>query len=76
MAKKINIKAKPVNNSADSWVENREAAITHPKVEDKNKRLTIDIPESLHKKIKLKCTENGTTIAEKVREMLEAEFSN
>ncbi|EJK90529.1 hypothetical protein UUU_27150 [Klebsiella pneumoniae subsp. pneumoniae DSM 30104 = JCM 1662 = NBRC 14940] len=34
------------------------------------KRLTIDIPESLHKAIKSACALRGTKIADEVRELL------
>lgn len=41
---------------------------------DKNKRLTIDIPESLHKRVKSQCANRGTTIADVVRDFLERKF--
>ncbi|KFD17749.1 hypothetical protein GSMA_00009 [Serratia marcescens subsp. marcescens ATCC 13880] len=37
---------------------------------EKMKRLTIDIPESLHKAIKSACALRGTKIADEVRELL------
>jgi hypothetical protein len=41
---------------------------------DNNKRLTIDIPESLHKRVKAQCATQGTTIADVVRAFLERKF--
>lgn len=38
------------------------------------KRLTIDIPLSLHKRVKSQCANRGTTIAEVVRKYLEKSF--
>ena len=38
------------------------------------KRLTIDIPESLHKRVKSQCGAQGTTIADVVRAYLERKF--
>ena len=38
------------------------------------KRLTIDIPLSLHKRVKSQCANRGTTIAEVVRKYLEKNF--
>lgn len=38
------------------------------------KRLTIDIPESLHKRVKSQCGAQGTTIADVVRHYLEKKF--
>jgi hypothetical protein len=40
----------------------------------KEKRLTIDIPESLHKRVKAGCVDQGTTIADVVRAFLEKKF--
>lgn len=34
------------------------------------KRLTIDVPESLHRSIKTQCAMRGTKIADEVRELL------
>lgn len=38
------------------------------------KRLTIDIPESLHRRIKSMCAENGKKITDEVRALLEKKF--
>jgi hypothetical protein len=38
------------------------------------KRLTIDIPMSLHKRVKSQCANQGTTIADVVRAFLERKF--
>jgi NRPS condensation-like uncharacterized protein len=38
------------------------------------KRLTIDIPEGLHKRVKSQCGAQGTTIADVVRAFLEKKF--
>lgn len=40
------------------------------------KRLTIDVPESLHKAIKTACATRGTKIADEVRELLIQRYSN
>ena len=39
------------------------------------KRLTIDIPESLHKRVKSQCGAQGKTIADVVRQFLEKKFA-
>ena len=66
MNKKVAIGTRPSNKpsqtSTDSWVESR-AAMTM-------KRLTIDIPENLHRTIKAQCAMRGTKIADEVRELL------
>lgn len=72
---------KPVD--VEEWVTNREslieaeqpatAEITKP---EKIKRLTLDIPESLHKAIKLKATNEGVTMVELLRELLEEHYGS
>lgn len=72
MSKKISFGTKPSNKPADAplvadaWVENRGAEVM--------KRLTIDIPEGLHRSIKAQCATRGTKIAEEVRNLLVKEF--
>ena len=76
--KKIQIGAKPTNTAAatvaaDDWVQNRDTA---PIEKEPMKRLTIDIPESLHRAIKMHCVESGTSIADEVRALLIQKFVN
>ena len=40
------------------------------------KRLTIDIPETLHRAIKIQCAVRGTKIADEVRELLQKKYGN
>ena len=66
--KKITIGTKPTERpaapvAADNWVDNRVA-------NEAMKRLTIDIPENLHRRIKSACANRGTKIADEVRELL------
>ena len=69
--KKVSIGAKPTSKpapaSADAWVESRTGAADEP---EKMKRLTIDVPESLHRAIKAQCAMRGSKIADEVRELL------
>jgi hypothetical protein len=70
MTKKISIGTKPTNKpapaAADAWVENRSSG-DEP---EPMKRLTIDVPASLHRAIKMQCAARGTKIADEVRELL------
>ncbi|MCU7065144.1 hypothetical protein K7R09_25445 [Serratia ureilytica] len=70
--KKVTFGAKPnkLAPSADAWVESRAVEEAPPPPVEKMKRLTIDIPESLHKAIKSACALRGTKIADEVRELL------
>lgn len=69
--KKVTFGAKPTKPApnADAWVESRSVE-GEPLPVEKMKRLTIDIPESLHKAIKSACALRGTKIADEVRELL------
>ncbi len=73
--KKISFGTKPTSNPTlapvEAWVDSRtadEVAVM--------KRLTIDIPESLHRRIKSQCAMRGTKIADEVRELLLKKYGN
>ena len=90
-AKKVSFGRKPgaVEKPVDveEWVANREALVEPQTMQEpiepvepetkpeKIKRLTLDIPESLHKAIKLKATSEGVTMVELLRELLEEHYS-
>lgn len=68
---------KPVD--VEEWVTSREALVEAeqplaPVKPEKIKRLTLDIPESLHKAIKLKATNEGVTMVELLRALLEEHY--
>jgi ParG len=73
MTKKVTFGPKPVatNVTADQWVEKR----TQDGTRERLKRLTIDIPASLHSRIKAQCAVRGTKMADEIRSLLEKEFS-
>jgi hypothetical protein len=66
------IPSKPAD-PADAWVQSREAAASTPV--EPMKRLTIDVPKSLHRRIKTRCAEDGEKMADVLRAMLEERFS-
>jgi hypothetical protein len=69
--KKVAISGKPRQGSdgqADAWVRNRNGV-------QPTKRLTIDLPASLHARVKAGCALRGIPIKDVVREFLEREFS-
>lgn len=76
MSKKISIGTKPTSKpavvAADAWVESRNSG-NEP---EQMKRLTIDVPESLHRTIKMQCAMRGTKIADEVRELLLQKYGN
>ena len=76
MSKKVTIgprpsTATPAPAEADAWVGAGAEKSSEPKPTDvKMKRLTIDIPEGLHRAIKSQCAMRGTKIADEVRDLL------
>lgn len=76
MSKKVTISTKPTSKnaqaSADEWVESRSSG-SEP---EPMKRLTIDIPESLHRAIKMQCASRGAKIADEVRDLLLKKYGN
>ena len=57
------------DKTADEFVEKGEGTSSEP-----SKRLTIDVPESLHRRIKSQCAMRGAKMADVIRGMLEKEF--
>jgi len=67
--KQIQIPRKP---RADEWVaQGREKSTT---AEQKMKRLTLDLPEGLHRAIKRRAVEEGVTMVEMLRTLLEERY--
>jgi hypothetical protein len=72
MTKKIDFGAKRPSTQAgnvDDWVLDREATNDEPM-----KRLTIDVPLSLHKRIKSQCAMQNLVMADEIRTLLEQRF--
>lgn len=68
--KQVKIGARPTGEKAaaeaDAWVGSRtDESKTEPM-----KRLTLDIPESLHRRIKVTCAGRGTKMADELRTLL------
>jgi hypothetical protein len=70
--KKIHISSKPSNvpgrYSPDEWVSDRHLT-------ESLKRLTVDVPLELHKRIKSQCAIRNVKMADEIRELLEKHFS-
>jgi hypothetical protein len=75
MSKKITFGAKRPSSqlagNVDDWVEGRETNNQEP-----IKRLTIDVPLSLHKRIKSECSKHNLSMAGEIRQLLERRFPN
>ncbi len=80
-AKKVPITKKPTATetprSLDDWVSSPEIPEEEKPPEtkpEKMKRLTLDIPQSLHRAIKRKAIDEGQTMAELLRTLLEQNY--
>ena len=89
--KKVEIKSKPERTqshdfSPDDWIsgetvkKKEEKTLSREKEDSKiksvkMKRITFDISEDLHRKIKLSCVSRGINMADEMRKLLEASFS-
>lgn len=69
--KKVSFGSKPSGTnpplSPDAWVADRQAA-------ERIKRLTIDVSERLHTRIKSQCAMRGANMADELRKLLENHF--
>ncbi len=68
--KKVSFSSRPtVTGAADAWVANRDTEVREP-----TKRLTIDVPVSLHTRMKTKCAIDSLVMADVIRGLLEQRF--
>lgn len=63
----------PPKPGAEQWV--RQGAEPAPAAPVTLKRLTLDLPEALHRAIKMRAVEEGSSIVEMLRGLLEREYS-
>ena len=84
VAKKVTFGAKPVENqpaNLDSWVTTRSPEVVGsvdavPEKKEKMKRLTLDIPDKLHRAIKGKAALEGKAMVDMLRELLDEKYGN
>ena len=80
--KSIAIKMPVPKPVVDDWVRHRDgpseqeipAPVAEPAPAEVMKRLTIDVSETLHKRMKAQCALRGEKMADVVRLLLEREF--
>jgi len=58
----------------DDWVSGQPPTPQREEKSEPMKRLTIDVPASLHRRIKIQCAARETKIADEVRSLLETHF--
>jgi predicted DNA binding CopG/RHH family protein len=62
----------PKKPRTDEWVAQGREKVTAP--EQKMKRLTLDLPEGLHRAIKRRAVEDGVTMVDMLRKLLEEQY--
>ena len=83
-AKKVTFGAKPVEKqpaNLDSWITTRSPEVVGNvdavlEEKEKLKRLTLDIPDKLHRAIKGKAALEGKAMVDMLRELLEEKYGN
>ncbi len=80
MTKKASFPAKPTAKTPDEWVEGATAQPAKAKRAGERpaeamKRFTIDVPTSLHARIKVACAKRGTKMADEIRTLLEKHYA-
>ena len=71
MGKDVSFSGKPPSRQSQRVAEAIEGLQPEP---EQTKRLTVDLPLSLHSRVKVKCAEQNTTIAKVIREFLTRKF--
>ena len=66
-------KPRPANH-ADKWVSGQTPAPKEVVRPAKAKRLTLDLDEDLHRRIKVACSLRGTTMVEEITKLLKKNF--
>ena len=74
--KKVNFASKPGQKpppkNADEWIDRAHKPVPGEPM----KRLTIDVPVSLHQRIKIRCAMDGFKMADVIRDLLTDRFSD
>jgi hypothetical protein len=76
--------ARPSPEAVEKWMQEKGSGAGEPlgastsmepaAPAPKMKRLTIDIPDMLHRRVKSRCSQDGLRMAEVIRDLLEQRF--
>ncbi|HEY9825087.1 MAG TPA: hypothetical protein V6D19_06545 [Stenomitos sp.] len=73
--KKVTITTKPTSQATvDSWVATSSESQAPEQPKERMKRLTLDLPESLHRAIKRRAVDQGVAMVDMLRDLLEQHF--
>lgn len=87
-SKRPDLTQRPSSSSkaeADQWVQNGDptpasttaaASPAPPPQREPTRRLTLDIPDRLHRAMKIRAATTGVTMLDEVRALLEAHYSD
>lgn len=84
-SKRPNLTERPSAADADKWVRGggsepssaaAPATAPEPPPREPTRRLTLDIPERLHRAMKIRAATTGVTMLEEVRALLEAHYGD
>jgi hypothetical protein len=83
MNKKVSFGTKPDLNSLDALVQSRSegqgatpTAAAPIAEKEATRRVSVDLPLSLHTKLKLHCVQSGALMADYVRDLIAREFKD
>jgi hypothetical protein len=74
------VPAKPSEKGADDWINRGVEEHLEPRMTpdtapaERMKRLTVEVPVSLHTRVKVGCAKEGVKIADEVRDLLAKRF--
>ncbi len=78
MAKKVTFGPKPTGtDNLEAWISSPAESVPpppEPETKGKMKRLTLDIPEDLHRAIKRRAVDAGVAMVDMLRDLLEQNY--
>lgn len=74
MSQKSIVIQRPKPAGADAWINEAVKSSAPAVANERRKRLTLDVSEDLHRRIKMSCVGQGELMADVLREILEKAF--
>jgi hypothetical protein len=80
MTKKVKFSKPNKEQLAENWIQSGSDEKKHPvksidTSKKSNKRITLDVPENWHTKIKVSCAEKGVNMSSEILLLLQKHFS-
>ncbi len=74
MSQKSIVIQRPKPAGADAWINDAVKSSVPAVPNERRKRLTLDVSEDLHRRIKMSCVGQGELMADVLRDILEKTF--